>query len=104
MKEDQHLPEGTETSIDWRKMPRNRPDKDEKHLAYSILIANGVQAAECILDRSDPKAAQASEPVYSFTQINIEEAHFDFKPPPESPGEEPVPITLDAKPRTGEGP
>jgi len=43
MKEDQHLPEATETSIDWRKMPRNRPDKDEKHLAYSILIANGVQ-------------------------------------------------------------
>ena len=170
MKDDQHLPEATETSIDWRKMPRNRPDKDAKHLAYSILIANGVQkekaatmlgysaktvrsidralvkkslklvllseqriqkahrvidkclagkpfggvevikdstalrAAECILDRSDPKAAQPSEPVYSFTQINIEEARFDFKPPPESPGEESVPITLDAKPRTGEDP
>jgi hypothetical protein len=170
MKEDQPLPEATETSIDWRKMPRNRPDKDEKHLAYSILIANGVQkekaatmlgysaktvrsidralvkkslklvllseqriqkahrvidkclagkafggvevikdstalrAAECILDRSDPKAAQVSEPVYSFVEINIEEARFDFKLPPESPGEEPVPITLDAKPRTGEDP
>ena len=44
MKEEKrHLPEVTETSIDWRKKPRNRPDKDEKHLAYSILIANGVQ-------------------------------------------------------------
>jgi hypothetical protein len=43
MKEDQRLPETTEASVDWRKMPRNRPDKDEKHLAYSILIANGVQ-------------------------------------------------------------
>jgi len=42
MKEDQHLPEATEASVEWRKMPRNRPDKDEKHLAYSILIANGV--------------------------------------------------------------
>lgn len=43
MNEDQHLPEATGASVDWRKMPRNRPDKDEKHLAYSILIANGVQ-------------------------------------------------------------
>ena len=43
MKEDQHIPETTGGSVDWRKMPRNRPDKDEKHLAYSILIANGVQ-------------------------------------------------------------
>jgi len=43
MKEDQPIPEATESSVDWRKMPRNRPDKDEKHLAYSILIANGVQ-------------------------------------------------------------
>lgn len=43
MNEDQHLPETTEASVDWRKLPRNRPDKDEKHLAYSILIANGVQ-------------------------------------------------------------
>jgi hypothetical protein len=43
MKDDQHLPEATGASVDWRKMPRNRPDKDEKHLAYSILIANGVQ-------------------------------------------------------------
>jgi hypothetical protein len=43
MKEDQPIPEATETSVDWRKMPRNRPDKDEKHLAYSILIANGFQ-------------------------------------------------------------
>ena len=42
MNEDQHLPETTEGSVDWRKRPRNRPDKDEKHLAYSILIANGV--------------------------------------------------------------
>jgi|RifCSP16_2_1023846.scaffolds.fasta_scaffold02078_1 hypothetical protein len=31
------------TNPDWRHLPRNRPDKDEKHLAYSILIANGVQ-------------------------------------------------------------
>ncbi|MBW6504607.1 hypothetical protein K0B90_10085 [bacterium] len=43
MKEDQHLQETTEASVDWRKRARNRPDKDEKHLAYSILIANGVQ-------------------------------------------------------------
>jgi hypothetical protein len=27
---------------DWRKLPRYRPDKDEKHLAYSVLIANGI--------------------------------------------------------------
>jgi|GEM_PF-1704173 len=37
-----HPTETTETNPDWRKLPRNRPDKDEKHLAYSILIANGV--------------------------------------------------------------
>ena len=43
MKEDQHSAETTKASVDWRKMPRKRPDKDEKHLAYSILIANGVQ-------------------------------------------------------------
>jgi len=41
-KEDQRPTEATEASVEWRKMPRNRPDKDEKHLAYSILIANGV--------------------------------------------------------------
>jgi hypothetical protein len=43
MNEDQHFPKTTEGTVDWRKRPRNRPDKDEKHLAYSILIANGVQ-------------------------------------------------------------
>src|SRR3990172_12171757 len=48
MKEEQHLPETTEASVDWRKMPRNRPDKDEKHLAYSILIANGVQKEKAV--------------------------------------------------------
>lgn len=42
-KEKQHPFETTEINPDWRKMQRNRPDKDEKHLAYSILIANGVQ-------------------------------------------------------------
>jgi hypothetical protein len=40
--EQRHPTETTETNPDWRKLPRNRPDKDEKHLAYSILIANGV--------------------------------------------------------------
>ena len=34
---------GQPTNPDWRHLPRKRPDKDEKHLAYSILIANGVQ-------------------------------------------------------------
>ena len=43
MKEDQRLSETTVTSVDWRKRPRSRPHIDEKHLAYSILIANGVQ-------------------------------------------------------------
>jgi hypothetical protein len=69
-----------------------------------IKDSTALRAAECILDRSDPKAAQASEPVYSFTQINIEEARFDFKPLPESPGKEPVPITPDAKTRSDEDP
>jgi hypothetical protein len=41
--EQRHTNETPETNPDWRKLPRNRPDKDEKHLAYSILIANGVQ-------------------------------------------------------------
>ena len=60
MKEDQHLPEATETSIDWRKMPRNRPDKDEKHLAYSVLIANGIsrEKAASMLGYS-PKTARS---------------------------------------------
>ena len=37
-----HPPEAKETPVDWRKLPRNRPDKDDKHLAYSVLIANGI--------------------------------------------------------------
>lgn len=60
MKEDQHLPEATEASVDWRKLPRNRPDKDEKHLAYSVLIANGIsrEKAATMLGYS-PKTARS---------------------------------------------
>lgn len=147
MKEDQHPPEATEASVEWRKMPRNRPDKDEKHLAYSILIANGVhkdkaatmlgysaktvrsidralvkkglklvllseqrikkahrvidkclagkpfggvevikdstalRAAECIIDRSSPKAEVSSAPTYQLTKIDLNQFRCDYKPP-----------------------
>lgn len=40
--EQRHLPNTTETNPNWRKLSRNRPDKDDRHLAYSLLIANGV--------------------------------------------------------------
>ena len=40
--EQRHTNETPKPNPDWRSMPRKRPDKDEKHLAYSILIANGV--------------------------------------------------------------
>ena len=171
MKEDQHLPEATEASVDWRKMPRNRPDKDEKHLAYSVLIANGIsrekaasmlgyspktarsldralkekslklvllseqrikkahrvidkclagkpfggvetikdstalRAAECIIDRSSPKAEVPQAPTYRFTKVDLNLFRPDnYKPPTESPDKEPVPITLGEDKGTGKEP
>jgi hypothetical protein len=158
------------TNPDWRKMPRNRPDKDEKHLAYSVLIANGIsrekaasmlgyspktarsidralkekglklellseqrikkahrvidkclagkgfggvetikdstalRAAEAILDRSNPKAQTPPAPTYQFTKVDLNQFRYDYKPPVESPGEEPVLITLGEDKETGEEP
>ena len=69
-----------------------------------IKDSTALRAAECILDRSDPKAIQAPEPAYSFTQINIEEARFNYKPPDDAAGEDPVLITLGEDKGTGEEP
>ena len=58
--EQRHTNETPETNPDWRKLPRNRPDKDEKHLAYSVLIANGIsrEKAATMLGYS-PKTARS---------------------------------------------
>jgi len=73
MNEDQHLSETTKASVDWRKKPRNRPDKDEKHLAYSVLIANGIsrEKAATMLGYS-PKTARSIDRVLKEKSLKLE--------------------------------
>ena len=162
--------EATKTDPEWRKFPRNRPDKDDKHLAYSVLIANGIsrekaatmlgysaktarsidralkeknlklellseqrikkayrvidkclqgktfgeveaikdstalRAAEAILDRSNPKAQVTPEPIYQYTKFDLDLYRYDYKPPVEPAGEEPVAITQGDESRPDEEP
>ena len=72
-KDEQHPIETLGTNTDWRKLPRNRPDKDEKHLAYSVLIANGIsrEKAATMLGYS-PKTARSIDRTLKEKSLKLE--------------------------------
>ena len=77
-------------------------DKGIKLEAVKGSDALGV--AKLYADRRYP-AREAAPPVsYSFSRVNIQEARYDYKPPDDAAGEEPVLITLAEDKGTGEEP